>query len=84
VRNNEAIPLKNLSLCVLLIGIGVLLAYIFIIALISIHVGLNHLQQDGYWVPVLAGTLSIIGCLWLFLFISRIIMNKMKEKEIII
>lgn len=81
--NKKAVPLKNISLSVLLIGTGVLLAAVFMIALVSIQVGLNHLQQDGFWVPVLAGSLSIIGCLWLFLFMSRFMMNKMKEKDII-
>lgn len=83
MTSGEPMPLKNISLCILLIGIGILLAVVSMIALISIQVGLNHIQQDGFWVPVLAGTLCVIGCLWLFLSISRTILDKMKEKDII-
>lgn len=83
MTDNEPISLKNISLCILLIGTGIVLAYIIIIALVSIHVGFHHISQEGFWVPILAGTLSIIGCLWLFLFIARTLLNKMKESDII-
>lgn len=83
MTGNEPVPLKNISLCLLLIGTGGLLAAVFLIALVSIRVGLTQVQQDGFWVPVLAGTVSIIGCLWIFLFIVRTVLDKMKEKETI-
>jgi hypothetical protein len=57
--------------------------YIIFIALISIKVGINHLHQDGFWMPILAGTISIIAILWLFLFLIRHIINHMKDKDII-
>jgi hypothetical protein len=40
--------------------------YIIFIALISIKVGINHLHQDGFWMPILAGSIAIIAFLWLF------------------
>ena len=55
--------------------------YVIFIGLISIGVGLNHLQQDGFWVPIAAGVLSIVLCLWLFFLFSRFILNQMKEKD---
>jgi len=79
----EPFPLKNFSLWSLLIVLGLIIGYIILIALISINVGLNHLQQDGFWVPILAGVISIVGCLWLFLYFLKFIISRMKEKDII-
>ena len=80
---NKPIPLRNICLKFLLIGVGLIIACIIFIALVSINVGFTHLQQDGFWVPILAGLLFIAGCLWLFLSFSRFIINRMKEKDII-
>jgi hypothetical protein len=57
--------------------------YIIFIALISIKVGINHLHQDGFWMPILAGTISIIAILWLVIFLIKFILNQMKDKDII-
>jgi hypothetical protein len=57
--------------------------YIIFIALISIKVGINHLPQDGFWMPILAGTISIIAMLWLFLFLIKFTLNQMKDKDIL-
>jgi len=57
--------------------------YIIFIALISIKVGITHLHQDGFWMPLLAGSITIIVFLWLFLCLLRFILNQMKDKDII-
>ncbi len=80
---DDPVSLKNVSLWILLIVVGILLAFIIFISLISINIGLNHMQQDGFWVPVLGGAFAIIICLWLFFVISRFIRNRMKEEDII-
>lgn len=77
----ELFPAKKISLFLLIIVMGLIIAYIVFIALISINVGLNHLQQDGFWVPITAGLLSIAASLWLFLRFSRFIISQMKEKN---
>ena len=77
----EPLPIKKISLCLLILVMALILAYIVFIALISINVGLNHLQQEGFWVPIAAGLLSIAGSLWLFLVFSRFIIYQMKEKD---
>ncbi len=79
--HQEPFPAKKISLFLLIIVMGLIIAYIVFIALISINVGLNHLQQDGFWVPITAGLLSIAGSLWLFFGFSRFIIYQMKEKN---
>jgi uncharacterized membrane protein HdeD (DUF308 family) len=81
--SHEPFPLKTLGLWSVLVLCGLFTTYIIVIAIVSIWVGLKHLQQDGFWMPVLAGTLSITVVLWLFLRFSRFILNRMKEKDTI-
>lgn len=77
----EQSPLKNIILCFLLMGLGIVVGYVVFIALISISVGLNHLQQDGFWIPILAGTFSIICCLCIFILYLKFFISRIGEKE---
>jgi len=81
--HNEPFPLKNYSLWLLLICAGLIFAYLFFMASISIWVGLTHLQQDGFWMPILAGTLIILVGFFLFYRLSKLILNRTKEVDII-
>ena len=80
---NRAFPLRNIVFKSLIVVLGIAIAYIIFIALISINVGFTHLQQDGFWVPILAGLISIVLCLWLFIGITRSVINRMKDRDII-
>ena len=81
--HNEPLPLKNLSLWLLLIFSGLITAYLSFVAAISLWVGLAHLQQDGFWMPILVGTLILVISLWLFYRLTKIILNRTKEMDII-
>lgn len=80
---HQPFPYRNLGFWSLLILCGLLSAYLLFIAIVCIWVGFHHLPQNGFWMPILAGCLIMIGILWLFLRLSRFILNGMKEKEII-
>lgn len=81
--SHEPLPLKNLGLWSLLLFFALLTAYIIFAAIVSIWVGLSHVQQDGFWMPIVAGILSMILVSWPFLRLSRLILNSMKEKDTI-
>ncbi len=81
--SHEPLPLKNLGLWSLFLLFALLAAYIVFAAIVSIWVGLSRPQQDGFWMPIVAGILSIILVLWPFLRLSRLILNSMKEKDTI-
>jgi uncharacterized membrane protein HdeD (DUF308 family) len=81
--SHEPLPLKNLGLWSLFLLFALLAAYIVFAAIVSIWVGLSHPQQDGFWMPIVAGILSIILVLWPFLRLSRLILNSLKEKDTI-
>ena len=81
--HDQPFSIKNIGLKILIVCLVLIISYVIFIALISVNIGLSHLDQDGFWVPILAGILSIAGCLWIFFFFSRFITNQMKEKDII-
>lgn len=77
----DQFPLKDLSLWSILSVFGLILVYLIFIALISINVGLNNLHQDGFWMPITAGIIVILGCISTFLVSLRLILNRLGEKE---
>lgn len=80
---HQPFPLKNLALGSVLAICALLSVYIIAVAIVSIWVGLKHLPQDGFWVPILVGAVSLWLVLRLFLRVSRSILNRMKEKDTI-
>jgi formate hydrogenlyase subunit 3/multisubunit Na+/H+ antiporter MnhD subunit len=83
VTSSETFPFKKLSFFILFLSILAILGFLVFISVISIDVGITNIQQDGFWVPILAGVFVIIACLFLFIFVVRFIRNRMKEKDII-
>jgi hypothetical protein len=81
--HNWIFSLRNTILKSLIVLFGIIIAYIIFIGLISINVGFTHLQQGGFWVPILAGFISIGVCLWLFISFWRVVIDRMKDKDII-
>ena len=81
--SNEPLPLKNLGLWSLFFLAAFLAAYIIFAAMVSVWVGLTHVQQEGFWMPILTGILVMIVVLWPFVRLSRLILNAMKEKDTI-
>ncbi len=81
--DHEPFPLKTLSLWFLLICCGLITAYIIFMGATSVWVGLNHLEEDGFWMPILIGIIFPMAILWLFLSFTKFVLNRLKEKDII-
>ena len=81
--HNEPFSLKNFSLWLLLFCAGLIVAFLFFIAFISVWVGLTHAHRDGFWMPILAGTLIILTSLSLFYGLSKFILDRTKEMDTI-
>ena len=77
----EPFPFKTIALWSILVLFGLGTAYLIVIAVVCVWVGLNHFPQDGFWVPILTGTIPTFFILWLFVRVSRGILNKTKEKD---
>ena len=74
-------PLKKLCLWSLFVCYCLITAYIIFICMAFIWQGLNHLQEDGFWMPILVGGIILTVVLWLFLRFSKFIYSQIKEKE---
>ncbi len=81
--HNEPFPFKHLSLWSLLIFSGLIASFLLFIAIISVWVSLTDLQQDGFWMPLMVGTVGTGATLWLFFIFAKFILGKMKEKDVI-
>ena len=77
----EPFSLKTIGLWTILLLCGLGTAYLLIIAVVCVWEGFNHFPQDGFWVPILVGTIPTFFILWLFVRVSRGMLNKMKEKD---
>lgn len=79
---DDPLPLKNIGLRVLLFCGGLISVYLTFIGIVSLWVGLHHLEQDGCWMPILTGTLIIAIVLSLFIRLLLFVLNQTREKGI--
>ena len=81
--HDEPFPFKQISLWFLLIFSGLIAAFFLFIAVISVWVSLTHLQQDGFWMPLLVGIFGMCATFWLFFIFAKFILRRMKQKDLI-
>jgi len=70
---------KTWRWCILCVSI-IIASYLGFVSLVFVWIGFTHANQSGFWVPILAGTVSLSGIMWLFFRIARRILGQMKEK----
>jgi hypothetical protein len=83
MKPRQPIPLKRIGLHCVLISCCLLAVYLSFISLISVWVGLGYTSQSGFWVPILAGGISLILVLWALLRIVRHLLIQMKEHDVV-
>ena len=76
-------PPRRKGLWFLVILAGMLTAYLGLLCLVSILVGLRHMQSPGSWVPILVGTGSLAALSFLFLRIARHLRTRIKEDDLV-
>jgi len=81
--NREPFPVKKICIWSLVAIFGLAISFIIFIAIISINIGLNNFNQDGFVIPILAGIFSIGISLFLFIWFIKFIIRLLKEKDII-
>lgn len=74
---------RNMGYKLLLFFMGLIILFIVLVSLVSIIVGTNNMHQAGFWVPILFGLFLIFISLWGFIYMTKIILNKMREKDVI-
>ena len=79
----EPFPVKKIFLWFTVFLMALIVAFIIFVSVISIKFGLSHPTQEGFFIPILAGVLSIALCIFLFVCYLRFIINLVREKDII-
>ena len=73
--------MKNPFLWVLLIFSTLVSAYLVFLGVISISVGLKHTEEEGSWMPVLAGSLCILVVVWILFRVVRSLVQALRKAE---
>ena len=73
--------MRNPFLWVLLVFSALVAAYLVFLGVISVSVGLQHTDQDGSWMPLLAGGLCILVVLWLLFRVARSLLQTLRKPE---
>lgn len=63
----RSFSIKKALFKLLILCAGLLLCYGLLLGAASVRVGLTHRQQEGFWAPILAGTLLIPILVWLYI-----------------
>jgi hypothetical protein len=74
-------PIKKVALLFVMICFGLLCAYVALVGVLSVWVGLNHNRQDGFWVPVLFGVGAVSVVSWFFSRFARLILVRIRERD---
>jgi uncharacterized membrane protein HdeD (DUF308 family) len=73
--------MRNPFLWVLLVFSALVAAYLVFLGVISVSVGLQHTDQEGSWMPLLAGGLCILVVLWLLFRVARSLLQALRKNE---
>jgi len=73
--------MRNPFLWVLLVCSTLVAAYLVFLGVISISVGLRHTDQEGSWMPLLAGGLCILVVLWFLFRVARSLLQTLRKAE---
>jgi len=80
--DHQSIHLKNFLRWILLIAYTLAASYLGFISLVSVWSGFKNLHQYGFWVPIIAGIISFILILFLFIRITNPLLSQMKQKDL--
>ena len=73
--------MKNPFLWVLLVFSSLVSAYLVFLGVISISAGLQHSEQGGSWMPVLAGSAGILAVLWILFRVARSLVQALRKTD---
>lgn len=76
----KAFPVKKVILCFIAAVFGAGVSFVMLLSGVSISVGLTNRNQDGFFIPILAGGFSMAVCLILFVWVTKITLRIISEK----
>jgi hypothetical protein len=75
-------PVKKACLWFIVAILCTGISFIIYLSLISINIGFRNMDRDGFFIPVLAGILSLILCVILLILVFKSILTSIKEKDL--
>ena len=78
----QFILLRKIWLWGLIIACGLVASCIAFVSIVSIWVGIEHPLHSGFWVPILAGTLSFTITAWIFLAVTKSVLRQIEEEDL--
>ncbi len=64
MKDRDAVSFKRVILNLLLAAVWIAVGYVVFVGGVCVWVGLSNAHRPGFWVPVLAGCLTIGIVLW--------------------
>ena len=74
---------KKICLWCLIVVCSMVVISLVFASFVSLWTGFTHMQQDGSWVPVLAGAIMLSAVLFLFIRVTKRILFHMKEEDVL-
>jgi hypothetical protein len=75
-------PVKKAIFCFMAAVFVAGVSFIILLAGISIRIGLGNMNQDGFFIPALAGIFSIAVCLFIFYRVLKLVFSTMRKKDL--
>jgi hypothetical protein len=83
MNSRDSISFRLIWLWFLILLSGLVTAYLGFVALVSVWVGVAHLNQPGCWVPILAGLFLFIGLCSFFLRILKRLLGRLRNQAVV-
>jgi hypothetical protein len=74
-------PLKKILIWLTIICAGIITIYLGYISLISLWIGVENSRQQGFWVPIVAGTILFVFIFWIFSRTTHILLTYLKKED---
>jgi hypothetical protein len=81
--HRDPFPVKKVFLWFTVFLLGLIVVVIIFASIVSIKIGLSHTDQEGFFVPILAGAICIALSLFLLIYYIKLIVKVVREKDII-
>lgn len=79
--NTKDSPFKRTLIWLTIICGGIITIYLGYISLISLWIGLENSRQQGFWVPIVAGTTLFVFVFWIFSRTTHILLKYLNKED---
>lgn len=78
MKVNQSNSLKKSFMCIFIFLCGIIFAYVGLVLIVSLSIGLKYIDQSPSWLPILTGITGMIAVIYSFF---RIIKHTINHKR---